>query len=150
MLQMISDEAPASRLKKKPITVSVIKSNYKKLLSTYIAVGRPSMSEFNSLLDQLVFNGIIKRQSSKKSKDLDQVCIPLFFHTLDLSSDRQERHHWSVSVQSPVESYFPKEKEFVEKDGIKFIIEETEKNRIEKIRIEIKNEKDKNEDDIKK
>lgn len=93
MLQMISDEAPASRLKKKPITVSVIKSNYKKLLSTYIAVGRPSMSEFNSLLDQLVFNGIIKRQSSKKSKDLDQVCIPLFFHTLDLSSDRQERHH---------------------------------------------------------
>ena len=46
--------------------------------------------------------------------------------------------------------YFPKEKEFVEKDGIKFIIEETEKNRIEKIRIEIKNEKDKNEDDIKK
>ena len=42
--------------------------------------------------------------------------------------------------------YFPKPKESVEKDGIKFVIEQTDKNRIEKIRIEIKNKDDESED----
>lgn len=39
--------------------------------------------------------------------------------------------------------YFPKGKEVIETDGIKFIIEEVDKNRIEKIRIQIKKNENK-------